>query len=239
VSFARWSFEMPTPRESFSERLANHDGAIIDARVERKASRRGKAPATIHDYGRRTGRPKCAVIVPLYGRHDFMLNQLLAFSDDPDFVSAAELVYVIDDHRLVSAFAAEAPVFEASFGVPFRTVWSGENRGYAGASNLGVANSSAPYVLLLNSDVIPVTTGWLEKMRSIVVANPEIGVLGARLHHANGAIQHDGMGFEWDATLQVYLNKHPGSGLPGAPPRGKFVQCQAVTGARGYTARSL
>ena len=193
----------------------------------------------MHDYGRRPGRPKCTVVVPLYGRHDFMLDQLLAFSDDPDFLSAAELVYVIDDHRLVSALAAEAPVFEATFGVPFRTVWSGENRGYAGATNLGVANSSAPFVLLLNSDVIPVATGWLEKMRSILVANPEIGVLGARLHHPNGAIQHDGMGFEWDATLQLYLNKHPGSGFPGAPARGKFVKCQAVTGACALMRREV
>jgi GT2 family glycosyltransferase len=239
VSFARWSFEMPTPRESFAERLANHDGAIIDALIERKTGRRSKAPPTIHDYGRRTERPKCAVIVPLYGRHDFMLNQLLAFSDDTDFVSAAELVYVIDDHRLVSALAADAPMFQASFGVPFRTVWSGENRGYAGATNLGVANSSARFVLLLNSDVIPVATGWLEKMRSILVANPEIGVLGARLHHPNGAIQHDGMGFEWDATLQVYLNKHPGSGLPGTPPQGKFVKSQAVTGACALIRREV
>ena len=239
VSFARWSFEMPTPRENFTERLANHDGAIIDALIERKTNRRGKTPPTIHDYGRRTGQPNCAVVVPLYGRHDFMLNQLLAFSDDPDFVSAAELVYVIDDHRLVSTLAAEAPVLEASFGVPFRTVWSGENRGYAGATNLGVANSSAPFVLLLNSDVIPVATGWLGKMQSILIANPEIGVLGARLHHPNGAIQHDGMGFEWDTTLRGYLNKHPGSGLPGAPPRGKFVKCHAVTGACALLRREV
>jgi GT2 family glycosyltransferase len=231
VSFARWSFEVPTPRESFAERLANHDGAIIDALIERKTSRRGKTPPAIHDYGRTTGRPKCAVIVPLYGRHDFMLNQLLAFSDDPDFVSAAELVYVIDDHRLVSALAADSPTFEASFGVPFRTVWSGENRGYAGATNLGVANSSAPFVLLLNSDVIPVAPGWLERMRSVLAAHSEIGLLGARLHHPNGAIQHDGMEFQWEPTWQAYLNKHPGAGLPASTPREKFVKRHAVTAA--------
>ena len=69
-----------------------------------------------------------------------MLNQLLAFSDDPDFVAAVELTYVIDDHRLVSPLAADAPMFEASFGVPFRTIWSGENRGFSGATNLGVAH---------------------------------------------------------------------------------------------------
>ena len=137
VSFSRWSFEMPTPRESFAERLAKHDGAIIDALIERKASRRGKSPPVIHEYGRQPARAKCAVVVPLYGRHDFMLNQLLAFSDDPDFVAGVELTYVIDDHRLVSPVAADAPMFEASFGVPFRTIWSGENRGFSGATNLG------------------------------------------------------------------------------------------------------
>jgi len=239
VSFARWSFELPTPRESFAERLARHDGPIIDALIERKTSRRRRTAPTIHDYGRKTERPTCAVVVPLFGRHDFMVNQLLAFSDDPDFVSAVDLVYVIDDHRLVSALASDAPVYEATFGVPFRTVWSGENRGYAGATNLGVANSSAPYVLLLNSDVIPVASGWLEKMRSTLAAHPEIGVLGARLYHPNGAIQHDGMGFEWDPTLKVYLNKHPGSGLPATPSRDKIVKREAVTGACALMRRDV
>jgi hypothetical protein len=56
VSFARWSFEVPTPRESFAGRLASHDGAIIDALIERKTNRRGRAPPTIQDYGRRKGR---------------------------------------------------------------------------------------------------------------------------------------------------------------------------------------
>ena len=104
-------------------------------------------------------------------------------------------------------------------------------RGFAGATNLGVANSCAPFVLLLNSDVIPLASGWLERMRSVLVAHPEIGLLGARLHHPNGAIQHDGMGFQWEPTWQAYLNKHPGAGLPGSPSREKFVKRQAVTAA--------
>ena len=61
-------------------------------------------------------------------------------------------------------------------------------------------------------------------MRSVLAAHPEIGILGARLHHPNGAVQHDGMGFQWDPTLRAYINKHPGSGLPGSPRRGKFCQ---------------
>jgi GT2 family glycosyltransferase len=231
MSFARWSFELATPRERFAERLARHDGAIIDALIERKIGRRGKSPPQISEYGRQPARAKCAVVVPLYGRHDFMLNQLLAFSDDPDFVAGVELVYVIDDHTLVSPLAVDAPMFEASFGVPFRIVWSGENRGFSGATNVGVANSRAPFVLLLNSDVIPIAAGWLEHMRSLLASHPKIGMLGARLHHPNGAIQHDGMEFQWEPTWQAYLNKHPGAGLPGLACSEKFIYRQAVTAA--------
>ncbi len=239
VSFARWSFEAPTPRESFSERLINHDGPIIGALIERKISKRGQSTPQIYEYGRRPARPKCSVVIPLYGRHDFMLNQLLAFSDDPDFVSGVELTYVIDDHRLVSPIAADAPVFEANFGVPFRTIWSGENRGFSGATNLGVQHSRAPYVLLLNSDVIPVASGWLDRMRSVLAAHPEIGILGARLHHPNGAVQHDGIKFHWDPTLRTYINRHPGAGLPRPAPSEKFVMRQAVTGACALMRREV
>ena len=239
VSFARWAFELPTPREKFADRLTNHDGAIINALIERKIARRPRSHPSICEYGRQPASPKCSVVVPLYGRHDFMLNQLLAFSDDPDFIEGVELVYVIDDHRLVSALAADAPMFEASFGVPFRTIWSGENRGFSGATNLGVANSRAPFVLLMNSDVIPIASGWLERMRSVLAAHPEIGMLGARLHHPNGSVQHDGMGFQWEPTWQSYLNKHPGAGLPGPPTKEKFVKRQAVTAACALLKRGV
>jgi len=239
VSFARWTFELPTTREHFSKRLADHDGPIIDALIERKISRRSKSPPQIHEYGRCPPRAKCAVVVPVYGRHDFMLNQLLGFSDDPDFVSSVELTYVIDDHRLVSPLAADAPLFEASFGVPFRTIWSGENRGFAGATNLGVKHSTAPLVLLMNSDVIPVASGWLEGMCSALAAHAEVGILGARLHHPNGAVQHDGMTFRWEPNWQAYLNEHPGAGLPAASVGDKLVKRQAVTAACALLRREV
>jgi GT2 family glycosyltransferase len=239
VGFARWSFEMPTPRESFAERLAHHDGPIIDALIERRTAKRRTSAPVMREYGRLPSRPKCSVVVPLYGRHDFLLNQLLAFSDDPDFASGVELNYVIDDHRLVSPLAADTPMFEASFGVPFRTIWSGDNRGFSGATNLGVVHSRAPFVLLMNSDVIPVAPGWLERMRSVLAAHPRIGMLGARLHYPNGAVQHDGMEFHWDPTLRSHVNRHPGAGRLPATPSGAFVPRQAVTGACVMMKREL
>jgi GT2 family glycosyltransferase len=231
VSFARWAFEISTPRERFAQRLANHDGAIIHALVERKLAKRGEHARKVDDYGERMSKPQCSVIVPLHGRHDFILNQLFAFSEDQYFFNRTELIYVIDDHRLVSPLAVDAPMFAASFGVPFRTIWSGENRGFAGATNLGVSESRAPFVLLMNSDVIPVAQGWLETMCSTLAAHPEVGVLGMRLHYPNGAIQHDGMEFKWDPTWEAFLNKHPGAGMPGSAPSGELAKCQAVTAA--------
>ena len=45
VSFARWAFEISTPRETFAQRLANHDGAIIHGLIERKIAKRSKQHA--------------------------------------------------------------------------------------------------------------------------------------------------------------------------------------------------
>ncbi len=239
VSFARWAFEISTPRETFAQRLANHDGAIIHGLIERKIATRSKRPPKIHDYGKILANPRCSVVVPLHGRHDLMLNQLLAFSEDLHFVTTAELIYVIDDHRLVSPLSVDAPMFAASFEVPFRTVSSGENRGFAGATNLGVAASRAPFVLLMNSDVIPVAQGWLKTMLSTLAAHPEIGLLGVRLHYPNGAIQHEGMEFRWDATWEAFLNKHPGGGMPGSAPTKELVKCPAVTAACALIRRDI
>ena len=236
VSFARWAFDISTPRETFADRLAQHDGPIIGALVERKIARRPKKAPIVKQYGQPAYWPKCSVVIPLHGRHDFLLNQLLAFSDDPSFLAAAEIVYVIDDHRLVSPLAADAPMLAASYKAPFRTIWSGENRGFAGATNLGVAHSYASHVLLMNSDVIPVAPGWLDAMLETMEENPQIGILGARLHYPNGSIQHDGMEFRWEPGWQAYLNKHPGAGLSAAPAGRVWARRPAVTAACKPTA---
>jgi GT2 family glycosyltransferase len=115
--------------------------------------------------------------------------------------------------------------------IPFRILTTGENRGFAGANNLGVSVSRASHLLFMNSDVVPVEAGWLGKMLAAIERRPKIGIVGARLFYPNGSIQHDGMTFQWEPSWQAYLNKHPRAGMEApmtAPGRKNHVALTAA-----------
>ena len=232
TSFARWAFDFPTPLDKFYERLDYHDGEIIQALITSKLANRESAPLEITYLGPTPTKPTCSIIIPLYGRFDFMMNQLLEMSDDPYFKKNVELIYVIDDPRIASQVKQSAWLLYEANQIPFQLVSSRENRGFSGANNLGFSVSRAPYTLLLNSDVIPVEPGWIEKMIAAFEQQPDVGIVGARLFYPNGSLQHDGMMFFWDPNWNAYLNKHPRAGLePLSLPSEKAVRKLAVTAA--------
>ena len=158
--------------------------------------------------------PRVSLIVPLYGRVDLLSFQLAQFADDPDFQNC-ELIYVLDDPALYNTFVAlcrrEYPLFR----IPFRTVISGANLGYAGATNLGAAQARGEYLLLLNSDVFPCQPGWLSCLTGIFESLDHPGVLGPKLLFPDGLIQHAGMAFFQEPSLPgFWFNDHPSKGLP-------------------------
>jgi GT2 family glycosyltransferase len=53
----------------------------------------------------------------------------------------------------------------------------GEARGYTHAANVGLRQTTAGHVVLLNSDTI-VTPGWLAGLRECLHSSPEIGIVG-------------------------------------------------------------
>ena len=59
----------------------------------------------------------------------------------------------------------------------FDLIEHAENQGYTRAVNAGLAASTAPYVVTLNSDTI-VTSGWLEAMIGCMQSDPQIGIVG-------------------------------------------------------------
>ena len=231
TSFARWAFELPTPLDQFSERMERHDGAIIELLVARDRTSWRTAVPVIHQFGAPVEKPKCSIIVPLYGRFDFMLNQMLEFSEDAQIKQGADLIYVIDDPRIASNVIQQGWLLYEANRVPFRLLVTSENRGFAGANNLGISVSRAPCLLLLNSDVIPVEPGWLEKMLAVIDRGPDVGIVGARLFYPNGSIQHDGMMFQWEPSWNAYLNKHPRSGMEASANSVAGMNHAAVTAA--------
>ena len=131
-------------------------------------------------FGQASEAPTVSIIIPLYGRYDFMQHQIAQFSSDLD-MAQAEVIYVLDDPSLAHEVKVTAHGIHQIFGFPFKVVLSEFNLGFAGANNLGVEFATAENLLLLNSDVIPSANGWLSQYLSTFNQTENVGILGATL----------------------------------------------------------
>jgi N-acetylglucosaminyl-diphospho-decaprenol L-rhamnosyltransferase len=68
-------------------------------------------------------------------------------------------------------------------------VASGENLGFARATNIGIRSGRAPYVLALNPDT-RVTEGALDRLLELMELHREIGICGCRLELEDGSLDH-------------------------------------------------
>jgi O-antigen biosynthesis protein len=169
-----------------------------------------------------TSRPVWGVTRPLVLG---AVQSLLAVTDYPDL----EVVVVIDR-------ATPPCVVSGLERLDVTLVTAHGLFNYARWCNQGVAASSGEHVVLLNDDVLIEQPDWLEVMVGFF-AEPDVGVVGARLLYADGTLQHGG----------ILLNEQPlhmFHGFAGDDP-GPFGLLQldrevsAVTGACFATPRAL
>ena len=187
--------------------------------------------------------PELSVIVPLYGRLDFMEYQLNWFNSwrrrKGNQIPAIQLIYVLDDPRLNQEFEALTKRCQTLYSVPFETIRNHTNLGFASANNRGAQIAKAPLLLLLNSDVLPSKDDSLELMlRAMQQHEESIGALGARLLFDNGAIQHCGIEFVTEPDLDgdlswVWLNEHPLKGVNTGYSRQQQLELQEVEAISG------
>lgn len=159
-------------------------------------------------------KPEISLIIPIYGRFDFMEYQLCQFVNDPA-MHRYEILYVIDDPRIAAQVRTASETYAKIFRIPFSVLYLKENLGFAGANNEGVAVARGENVLLLNSDVMPSAHGWLEKLLDGNRKSLDSNLIGARLLYEDDAIQHDGMAFYQSPFVDsLWTNIHPGKGMP-------------------------
>jgi GT2 family glycosyltransferase len=77
---------------------------------------------------------------------------------------------------------------------------------FAAMNNLGVKAANGEIIVILNDDVRPLSSSWLEAMVT-QVQRPEVGVVGALLLYPSGAIQHAGIALGLMGAVG-----HPGRG---------------------------
>ncbi len=229
---ARWLFGIATPLSQMQKRFPLIDGPLIDAYLSYEQQGWAGLPLQMRQLGNPTINPEVSVIVPLYGRSDFVEHQLIEFCRDAWFAQNAELIYVLDDPKLADSFPALAEYLYRLYRLPFKWVWGGVNRGFSGANNLGASQAAGTKLLFLNSDAFPQQPGWLQALLRVLDDHPEIGAVGPRLVFADGSIQHAGMEFMRRDELGIWINHHPFMGLdPKLDRAQELTMVPAVTGA--------
>ena len=105
-----------------------------------------------------------------------------------------------------------------------------EQFNFSSTNNRAAAATAGHHVLLLNDDVHPIRPDWLDAMAAHL-ADPAVGVVGAKLLYPNGTVQHGGviMGL---AGLCDHAHRHLHGDAPGYAGRAVLAQeLSAVTGA--------
>jgi len=219
----------PEKRDWFDQVYGPTVSAIWASRIipEKNASR------VDYNAALKSKAPPVTLVIPIYGRYDFIEYQLSEFVNDPDMYRH-EIIYVIDDPRLSDEIRASASVLERIYKIAFSIVYLPENRGFAGASNAGAEHATSSCLLMMNSDVMPLQRGWLNQLLKSVGDDISSVITGVRLLYQDHAIQHNGMRFFASPFVNdLWTNVHPAKGMPTdmLAASNQHVACEAVTGA--------
>jgi GT2 family glycosyltransferase len=245
---------IPTPRfegiaaikrllQSFDLRfidLARAYDRVIGPAVEKlNLSRLRRRPhISVIDYGDIPAHPKFSVIVPVYGRLDFVEYQLALFSAHPPNRDV-EFIYVLDDPpKRRAAQLVFASAYER-FRIPFRALLLDDNVGFAPANNIGLEFAHGSMVAFVNSDVFPGTDDWLERLAARLADNHNLGAIGPLLLFEDECVQHQGMYFKPLSEFgNWYFGHHTDKGLhySGGPA---LKICASITGACILMERAL
>ncbi|MCQ8279315.1 glycosyltransferase family 2 protein [Acetobacteraceae bacterium KSS8] len=189
-------------------------------------------------FGRAPAEPVCSVIVPLYGRLDYMEVQVALFAGN-GFGDRHELIYVVDDPAAAGAATHLADTLFRRFGVPIRLWLQNDNLGFAPACNVGLSLAAGRTVCFLNSDVFGTAPDWLDRLVADLDRLPETGIVGPLLLFEDGSVQHQGMEYAPLPEFGGWLfPTHPGKGERPEALSG-LVRARVITGACMVMTREL
>lgn len=157
----------------------------------------GERVRTVQTIGVQSSHPDISLVVPIYKNLDFLRQQFAAFAFDR-FTAKQQIIYVVDDPDSADKVEAILRPLSELYGLGCTLIIHRKNYGYAPAVNTGAYQATGRSLLLLNSDVLPITPQWLVRMHRELWRDEAIGVVGPKLLFSNNTIQHAGLGFETD-----------------------------------------
>jgi len=134
-------------------------------------------------------------------------------------------ILVVDDGTRDPAVLGELQRVSSDLG--FQLLYNHQNLGFSATVNHGMRHARGRYILLCNNDIV-FFQPWLEPLEKAFDADPDLGILGARLLYLNGSIQHAGV----DKVPGQLRWHHAYGGWPGDHPQvNQSRSVWSVTGA--------
>ena len=160
---AIWYYERAVLENPMLEQLA-----AFNIAMSRKAMREDSGSTTVE------------IIIPVYNALDDLQKCLASIKSNVDDLEVR--VIVVNDGSASSAtewlreYCAHDPMVYL--------VENTQNMGYTKSVNIGLKVSSAPYVILQNSDTV-VSSGWLDRLMGCMKSSQKIGIVGPLSNAAN------------------------------------------------------
>jgi GT2 family glycosyltransferase len=176
--------------------------------------------------------PTCGTRAPVWGVERVLVVEAVRSIIERSEHSRVEFVVVADEHTPDDVLDA----LHRLAGERLRTIGFAGPFNFAAKCNLGAANATGESVLFLNDDTELIEPGSIGEMASLL-AQPDVGMVGAKLLYADGTLQHAGHVFPGLAThaLLGYPGDHPGPYRMASVAR----ECSGVTAAAAMIAADL
>lgn len=198
--------------------------------IERRLGKTIEIDST-KDYGLPETAPLVSIVVPLYKVLDFLRFQLSGMATDPWLAANTEIIYVLDSPEIQDETEHLLGGLHLLHGLPMKLVVMNRNGGYARACNAGARFARGAILVMLNSDVVPSSPGWLQTLSRPLLENRALGAIGPKLLFEDGSLQHAGLYFGRDRR-GIWLNHHFHKGMPGDyRPAQQTRDVPGVTGA--------
>ena len=130
--------------------------------------------------------PKVTIIIPTKNNKSILKRCIDSLQNNTNYKNF-EIIIVDNnsDDRVTLEYYASLNCKIILYPYPFN---------FSKMNNLGAANTQGDYILCLNDDIKALDPDWLTEMVSICQQN-DVGIVGAKLLHSNGTIQHAGVVF--------------------------------------------
>jgi GT2 family glycosyltransferase len=151
-----------------------------------------------------------SVVIPTIGKVEWVARSIQSCRLHLPRDRSCEFLVVDDGTHLPGDLDA---LKRAADDLEFHLLLNHQNLGFSATVNHGMRQTRGRIIVLCNND-IEFFQSWLEPLEAAFAAEPELGIIGAKLLYPNGTIQHAGMDklpghLRWQHFFGAWPGSHP------------------------------